>query len=261
MLKKLVLAGVVAAVAVVAVKGTRFFGYAKQEVKSLATWADSQVPVEKKIEQMRGEVATLDRDIDQVATGLATEIVAVRNLTTQTDAKRTALAAEQKALLARGEGLKDTPERVKFGGEFISAGEAKDRLKRDVDLHLTRKRELASLEKSLSHRERTKETLEKQLHGLKKQKEELKVEIDAIEADYKALQLQQIESKYQTDDTRLSRIKAQLQDMKTKLEVEKTKLELTPVVREEGQPADPHQSVDAILAPLSEKGDKIAESK
>ena len=82
MLKKLILAGFVAVVVLAGLRGTSFLGYAKQEVAEARVWLDDQVPVEKKIEQMRTEVANLDRDIEHVKNNLATEIVDVRALTT-----------------------------------------------------------------------------------------------------------------------------------------------------------------------------------
>jgi chromosome segregation ATPase len=257
MLKKFLIVGAIAAVVVVGIKATRFGAYVRDEARSAANWADDQIPVDKKIATLRKEVSTLDRDIDKVKNELAKEIVAVRELTTKTNELRASVDTEQKGLLARGQELKDATEKVKFGGTFISVPEAKDRLNKEVQVHLTKKKSLDAHEKALNSREKICDTLQKQFEALKKQKDDLKVEIDNIEAEYKALQLQQIESKYQTDDSRLASVKKSLADLKRKLEVEKTKLELEPRKYAPATiPGSSEASIDDILAPLNNT-DKI----
>jgi len=250
MFKKLLLVGVIAVAAVAVLKGTKFFGYAKQEVASLREAIDDQIPVEKKIAQMRKEVNALDGDIEKVKNELATSIVNVRDLTTKTAKVRAGVETEHQGLVARGEALKDATEKVKVGGAFVPVGEAKEQLKRDVQIHVKRKAQMETMEKMLSQQERIKETLEKQFDQLLRQKEELKAEIDAVEAEYKALQLQQIESKYQTDDTRLAKVKESLRGLRHKLDIEKESLKLTPKAIEGTSPAST-ESVDEILAPLT----------
>lgn len=251
MLKKLILAGVVTAIAVVGLRGTRFLGYAKQELADAREWVDDQVPVEKKIEQMRKDVANLDRDVEQVKGSLAREIVEVRDLTTEVGKLRASVETEHKGLVKRGEEVKAATEYVSYGRARIPVAEAKELLKQSVNTHLKRKQQLASMEKTLSHRERIKDTLEKQLDSMSKQKQELRAAIDAVEAEYKALQLQQMESKYQNDDTRLSRVKESLSDLRKKLDIEREKLKLSPRIYEPETPAVT-LSVDDILAPLSQ---------
>ena len=259
MIKKLLVVGLVAAAAVAAFKGTRWLGYAKNEVASISDWAEAKVPVDKKIASMRKEVGNLDRDIDRVRDDLAREIVDLRILTDEVKTLRTSVETEQKGLVARGDALKDATERVKVGAAFVPVAEAKDRLKQDVSVHLKRKTSLDGMEKALANRERIKETLERQLDGMIKQKQELKAQIDAVEAEYKALQLQQIESKYQQDDSRLAKIKESLRKMQRDLDVEKEKLKLAPRVHSEPTPAAETQSVDEILAPLQSKIGKVNE--
>ena len=253
MFKKLLLVGVIAAAGVFVLKGTKFFGYAKQEVAEWKDWADDQVPVEKKIAQMRKDVAGLDKDLERVKTELATSIVKVRELTAQTGDLRAVVEAEQGAVLARGEAIKDATEKVEFRkGTFISIPEAKERLARDVNVLKTKKIQLDAMEKSLVQHERIKETLEKQFDEMRNQKRDLAAQIDAVEAEYKALQLQQIESKYQTDDSRLARIKESLRSMRHKLDVEKEKIKLTPKVHDApASTTGAEQTVDEILAPLT----------
>ena len=251
MIKKLVIVGLVATAAFVGLRHSKFFRYAKQELSDVHDWVEDQVPVEKKIEQMRKDVANLDRDVESVKDALAREIVEVRELTTDVGKLRASVETEHKGLVKRGEEIRDASEYVAYGRSKVSVAEAKELLKRDVGTHLKRKQQLESLEKTLANRERIKETLEKQLDSMLKQKQELKAEIDAVEAEYKALQLQQMESKYQNDDTRLARVKESLNGLRKKLDIEREKLQLAPRVYDE--PATESvsgQSIDEILAPL-----------
>ena len=257
MFKKLLLVGVIAAAGVFVMKGTKFFGYAKHEVAEWKDWADDQVPVEKKIAQMRKDVAGLDKDLEKVKTELATSIVKVRELTAQKTDLQAIVDAEQKNLQARGEAIRDalagkTDADGTVKVKAVSVTDAKERLKRDVAVWNSRKAHLDALEQALAQHERIKATLEEQFDSMRTQKEQLRAEIDSVEAQYKTLQLQQIESKYQTDDTRLARIKESLRTMRTKLDVEKEKLKLTPKVHEApASTTGAEQSVDEILAPLT----------
>jgi hypothetical protein len=130
------------------------------------------------------------------------------------------------------------------------ARDAKDRLKSDVTFLVRKKATLATLEKTLTHRERAKDILEKQLDELNRQKLTLKTEIESIEVEYKALALQQIENKYQKDDSRLSGIKQTLEKLRKDLEVKQERIKLDPVGVEAAKPAS-KESVDDILAPLT----------
>ncbi|MGL6097607.1 MAG: hypothetical protein ACRC7O_17635 [Fimbriiglobus sp.] len=252
MLKKLLLVAVVAAVAWVGFKTTKLAGYARNEAHSLRDWADDQVPVEKKIAAMRTDVAGLDRDVETVKDELAREIVDVRELTTQVGEFRAQLETEKKAVAQRGADLKDATEKVSVGRTVPAVSEAKERLQRDVNIVVKRQSQLATMETTLGHRERIRETLEKQLDGMLKQKQELKAEIDAVEAEFKAVQLAQIESKHQRDDSRLAGVKENLAALKKKMEVEREKLKLSPRVHEDTTGATA-KSVEEILAPLTTK--------
>lgn len=257
MLKKLILVGVVAALAGVGLRGTKFFGYAKTEVANLREWADDQVSIQDKIKSMRREVGGLDKDVERVRDDLAKEIVDVRDLTAQVANFSKQIETERKALIARGEDLSDKTEKVSVGRLVVPVAEAKDMLQRDVTIHQKRKQQLADMEKALASRERIKETLAKQLDGMTRQKQLLKAEIDAVEADFKQVQLAQIESKYQRDDTRLGKVKESLAEMRKKLDVEKEKLNLAPKVYEDNTGTSAStQTVAEILAPLN--GEKAA---
>jgi hypothetical protein len=261
MCKKLLLVAVIGVAAFAALRGTKFFGLAKQEIADAQSWLDNQIPVEKEIARLKKEVSALDKDRAKVADLLAKEIVEVRYLREGTDELRVAVAGEDTRLLQVADDIKKANQQVKYGRSMVSIPEAKDMLRMDVARQVNRKNSLDTQEKTLAARERNKEYLEKQLDTLQRQKNELAVQVESIESEFKALQLAQMESKYQTDSTRLAGIKESLRNLKKNMEIEREKLNLAPRVAEATSPATTSgQSVDEILAPALDHGKK-AETK
>ena len=253
MLKKLLIVGVIAGAAMLAFKGTKFISHVKHEVSSARDWAEGQLPMEKKFAHLRKDVSTLDRDLEKVKNDLAREIVEVRELNQKTGELRAQVETEKKTLVARGDVITESTEKVRYGTVTVSIPEAKNRLERDVKVHVNNQNRLKMLEATLTSRETIKETLQKTLDTMKTKKAEMLAEIDAVEAEYKTLQLTQVESKYQTDDSKLAKIKETLRDLKKSVEIEKEKLALTPSIREEQPATDASKSVEDILAPLTGK--------
>ncbi len=252
MCKKLLLVAVVGAIAFSVLKGTKLFNYAKSEVASVGEWVESQIPTEKKIQQLRKEVKQLDKDIDKAQSALVAEIVDVERLAKDLGTMKSDVAAEEKKVLALGEKLKDATEKISYGRFTVSPDEAKNLLAGDVKRVTARKNTVGSMEQTLNARERIKDALQKQVEGLRRSKVELVVAIDKLEAEYKVLQYQQIESKYQVDDSRLSGVKQSLRDLQRDVDIQRTKLKMAPTIMDEGAPAS-GLSVEEILAPLKSK--------
>lgn len=258
-LKKLLIVGaVIGAVAFVA-KGTKIAGHARNEVASLVEWAESNIPPEKEIARLRKDVSALDKDIKNVGAALAKETVEVKYLKEDAGKLRTQVSAEHEKIVARGQVISDASEKVKFGGRTISATEAKELLRADVQRHVSKKKSLDAMEQSITAREKVKDALERQLDELKKKKIELAAEIDTIEAEFNMLKYQQMESKYSFDDSRLSRIKESIQNLKKRHDIAVETMKIAPHVRED-LPSVDGQTVDEILAPLTgEKTEKSGE--
>jgi chromosome segregation ATPase len=267
MFKKLLIVALIAGGAVAVLKGTKFFGYAKQEVMSWKESWEESLPVEKKIALLRKEVAALDKDINNVKDELAKEIVLTQRLQKDMAEKHTAVNTDRKrvdAFAAQIQEKETTGTPVSVGSAKFSISEAKARLKQDVDTHILRKKNLASIEQAYNHHEKIKDTLTRTLDELSRQKDALTIEIDSVEAEFKTLQLTQIESKYQRDDSRLSKIKQDLAKLRDSVKIQEVRASLdaptkaleTPVTT---TPTTP-ESVEDILAPLNGKNDKIEKS-
>ena len=249
-MKKILLVALVVAGVVFAVKGAGVIGTLKREYQNARNAIGGDKTEEEQIKELRKEVDKLDKDIDKAKDSLAKEIVEVRDLQKHSAKLRVEVTGEEKRVLAFGEDLKNTEGQIAYNREMLSIPDAKDRLKSDVSLLVRKKNTLGTMEKTLTHRERSKDILEKQLGELANQKQSLKSEIDAIEVEYQNIQLQQMENKFQKDDSRLSKIKQSIDKMRKDLDVKKERIKLDPV----GQPTQgSNESVDDILKPLGAK--------
>lgn len=266
MLKKMLLVAIIAGAAVFALKSVRSGHVAipaqvEAGMAKLHDWAEGNDSIERKIAKLRKETGYMTRDLEATRSKLAEAIVNARETSRDAVALRETVANEHRALVARGEALKDGTEKVSTRGAAALV-EAKESLKADVARHLDRKRQLDNLEKTLVSQERVKGLLEAQLDSLKRKQGEVKAQIDAAEAKLHELRLAQMESKYQSDDTRLAKIKEELRDLNRTLDIKAEELKLAPAVYEEGKPAGKAESVEDIMAPLTgEKkpaGDKDA---
>ena len=255
-MKKFILVALIIGGVVFAVKGVGVIGTLKREFQNARHAIRGDKSEEDQIKELRKEVDKLDKDIDKAKDALANEIVEVRDLTKQSAKLRAEVTNEEKRVLAFSDDLKTTEGQIAYGREMLSIPDAKDRLKSDVSLLVRKKNTASTMEKTLSHRERSKELLEKQLAELTNQKQTLKSEVDAIEVEYQNIKLQQMENKYQKDDSRLSSIKQSIEKMRKDLEVKKERIKLDPV----GQPVTgSSESVEDILKPLSLKADNAGE--
>lgn len=256
MLKKMLVVAVIAGAAVFAVKSARngrLHIPAKVEagMAKLQDWAEGNDSVERKIAQLRKDAEYLDKDMYKLIDQLSEIRVDVRRLQKQATEQRAAVAAEHKALVARGEALRDGTEKVSIR-DAAALAEAKEALKRDVTRHLDAKRTLEATERTLASKEKSQGLVESQLATLKAKKGEVKARIDEAEAKMHALKLAQMESKYQRDNTRLAKIKAELDALDRMLDIGGERLKLAPLAASTGDKATgAGESVEEIMAPLA----------
>jgi chromosome segregation ATPase len=253
MCKKLLLAAVIGVVAFSFLKGTKVFNYAKSEVAAVGEWVESQVPPEKKINQLRREVKQLDRDIDKAQSALAAEIVDVERLAKEIGTMKTAVASEKKAALALGKKIDDATGKVSVGAFTLNVEEAKAYLVTNVKRVASREDTVKSMELTLEARERSKDALQKQVEGLRSNKLALTVGIDKLDAELKVLQAQQIESKYQFDGSRLAAVKQSLSELQREVDIQRQKLKMAPATTLDETTTASNLSVEDILAPLTKK--------
>src|SRR4051812_12947244 len=107
MCKKFLVVGAIAVASLVAlsVAGISVRQAVRHAVDAVKT--QTAPTTEEKLADLRKEVAKLDKDVAKVKDDLAREIVAVKNLTTETTDLRASVDASNKDLMAKGEVIKD----------------------------------------------------------------------------------------------------------------------------------------------------------
>lgn len=261
MIKKMILAAVVGALAIAAFKGTRWASYARNELHALRDAAEDQIAPEKEIARLRTEVKLLDEDTLKVVRQLA------RLQSDQADAlKRQKALAEKKAttgevLKAREAAVRAAEEKAKggeqavsvtFGEQRFSLDVGKARLKETVRDFTDLDKELARTRAKADSQQRIIDKLEKQRLGMTRLKSDLDGAIDELEEELQALKLQQMESKYAAggmDDNRVAQIKEAVAKQKKKFDVQRR--ELTLLQEPDAPAAGPAESVDEIMAPVT----------
>jgi peptidoglycan hydrolase CwlO-like protein len=256
MLKKLVILGVIGFVAVSAVKGSKLGSYIREEWRSFRESCEANIPPEREVARLRGEVQSLEGDMRKIVGQLARENVEVKNLREQVAELQARQGRDKELLQARGAAIKaaekDTTQFVSFGERRLSVPEAKAELDEGVRRFGLNQKSLDAMIATLASREKVRETLAKQLDTMRNQKNELSAAIDALEAEISALKLRQMESKYQTDDTRLAKIKEDIRNLRKKLAIQTEELNLLPAaIDPTPSKATSQKSVDDILGPLS----------
>lgn len=259
MLKKMVILAAIGFVGVTALRGTKIGSYIRSEVRSAREHAENNIPPEKEIARLRGEVNLLDGDVRRLINHLAKERVGVNEHKEKVDELALKQSRDKELLSARADAIKkaeaasaDGTQAVTFGTRPMSISAAKQELKDGVKRYEANQKSLNTQEALLANRIKVRDTLEKQLEAMKNQKAELSAAVDTMEAELEMLKVQQVENKYQNDDTRMAKIKEDLRKLKTRVDVKREELKLLPAALDEA-PAKTGsgESVDDILAPLN----------
>jgi chromosome segregation ATPase len=251
MFKKLAIVAVIGFIAVAAVKSTKIGSYIKTEFNSLRESVEDSIPPEKEIARLRGEIKELDKDLNTVMDQVARERVEVKQLKEKAEDLRAQQSKDYEILQARSNALKNAKEHAFFGDRKLSIADATNEFKALARQYEIRSKSLDSMDDTLKHREKIKDTLEKQLETLKNQRVEMLAAVDGLEAELNALKLQQMESKYQTDDSRLAKIKEDIRTLRTKFEIDREKLKLQPAVRETSSSSVSNRSPEEIMNSLT----------
>jgi chromosome segregation ATPase len=252
-LKKVLLIGGIAALGLALVGGfgvvKKNLAYAKQSVQA---WMDENTDPEQEIKRLKGEVAKLDGEENAIKNDLAKEIAATEKLTKQTAALRAAVEGERKDVLAFGDKIKESTDKVSVGKVSMNVDDAKRKLAADAKNVQKREKMLADLETALKVREEAKGTLYAQMNEIQDIRRTLSNELDALETEYKALKLQGMKNKYTRDDSKLSEVREGIEKLKEKMAEKRARNDLDTGKTSKVEP-ESLGSVDDILAPLNGK--------
>jgi chromosome segregation ATPase len=240
MLKKLIVTGVVAAVAVAFLANTKIGRWAETKINhAIKQTEDKLFTLEDRLADLKVRVNHLDGDIEKAKVELATRMTDAGRLekkvhtldaevtaaTEQVRKKRDSLVEQEaKAKVLVTTDLDAT--QVNYDGKTMSLAVAKKKLDVEVSTVVFQKQELKSLRKQLEQEQSLMLRAENQFRSLKKQKEEASAKVAELELAIKDLRIAQIESREQKDNSRLSGIKKDADELERRIEIEINQLKL-----------------------------------
>lgn len=250
MFKKLFWTALIVGGVLFVVKGSKFFGYVKDEVSSARNWLDDQVPVEKELQRLNGEVDRLEKDINKVKDNLAKELHALEKQEKEVTLKEAKLDSQQKEMLVRHEQIEQMAgdQFVTFGREKLSKTDAVKRLSADSKLWQIERDTLNRQQESVKLTMENVAHLQKQRAELENQKGILKARLQKIANDHKALQAKKVETQYKGDDTRLSKLLKDIEKLEDRLGVQSKRVEMDrPTAVSQQEPVESLEDIAARL--------------
>ena len=252
MFKKIAIVGAAGLLTAAVLTQTKVGSYLSHQFDRAERHFESKIPPEEEVRRIKHDVASLDKDIEKAKGSLAEENVEVRFLTKKVDEQRAQNEKSRKAVLARGQLVKDSAESqtVPWEGRQISHSKAKELLALEVSAHKSLEKEFKATETMLTVRERTRTMAEQHLQALVSQKAELEAAVAELEADIKMVKVEQVQSKYQNDGTKMAKVKKDLSDLRKRIEVQREKLRLS---KKWDPESVENKTVDEIMADLDTK--------
>jgi len=199
--------------------GTSAPHYVKTAFQRVRSAADSQVPIEFKIDQARQQIAALEPAISENIESLVQAELAVERLEDDIALTEANLEAEGREMLALNEALKDGRLKLASDGIAYSPEEIKADLERRLDHYRTTKESLKHKRETLKARVEHVQAIRKALNEMAAQKKTLEAEIDAIESRLAQIQATQATNEFTFDDTPLAKAKATIAELDKQLEV------------------------------------------
>jgi chromosome segregation ATPase len=254
MFKKILVVGAVGLLAAAVLTQTKVGSYLSHQWNRAERHMESKIPPEEEIERIKGEVASLDKDINKAKGSLAEENVEVRYLGKRVADLRVVTEKSRSAVEARGRTLKDAGDSklVKWENQSIDVNKAKERLASEVANHKALEKEFKAKETMLAVREQTRIMAEQHLQALITQKSELETAVVEIEALIKQAKVEQVQSKFQNDGTRMAQVKEDLAKLRKRIDIQREKLHLS---KNLDRSSVENRSVDEILADLDTKSE------
>src|SRR5260370_69614 len=206
-MKKLLIIGLIGAVALVAVaKTTRVCSYASTLISRAQAEAQNSVPTKFELERIRNEIAGLDGDISQMIRPIAEYKTVIEKMRKDIAKAEGNISEQKKTMLAVLEDLKGDPKFLTYAGKKYSAERVRNQLQRDTE-------KLKQLEKSVKTQFQVLEAKEQSLTATQEQlakviakKREYEVRLAQLEAEEEPLHVASIGTEFKFDNSRSTQI-------------------------------------------------------
>ncbi|MBY0227922.1 MAG: hypothetical protein K2W96_01445 [Gemmataceae bacterium] len=226
MFKKLIVAAIVVAVVVGAVKGTWLGSHFRLWTKKMGQRVKDAVPPEREIERLKMELADLRGQDEKVIDTVARQTVQADKLHGQAEALRADLGRREKALKGMHVALATEGEEVAYNGASYARADMEKQLRLDfaafeADEELLKSRDahLAELRKSLAMNK-------KKLGELKVQRERMATDLQRLETALAEERRAQALEAGTLDDSAYRRLTDDLEAVKERVALLKAKREL-----------------------------------
>lgn len=220
MIKKLMLASIVAVIGLVALRSTHVGSLVQVWAKDATHWASRQVSPETRLKQLRLEIEKIDTDIRKAADKLITVELDRKELKADLDALKGRQAARKTEMTALIDGLEKSPTRVSIQDQTYSAESAQRKLDGlRAEFEVT-KQALKNKEELLRNKEALYETTDKRILQIRNKKEELSALVNQLETQLELVRLKQAENHIHVSDSHASKADNLAQDIQRMLNEE-----------------------------------------
>lgn len=205
--------------------GTSAKHHVKTAVDDVRSLAQSQVPIEYKIDEAKQQIEALEPAIIENIEALARAQVEVDGLQEEIALARGNLQVQGKEMLALKEGLDDGQLKLTSGVTY-TAEEVRADLARRLDTFNRTQETVDSLEQTLKAKVERVHAIQRMLDEMTAQKKALSAKIEAIESRLAQIEAEQATNEYTFDTTPLSQAKKTIAELDKQLEVMARRAEL-----------------------------------
>jgi len=228
-MKKLILIGLIGAVAVVAVaKKTNAWSYTTTMVAQVEKGAKEQIPTKFELERIRQEISGLDGDINQMIRPIAEYRVAIDRMRKDITKTQGNIEERKKTLLAVVEDLQaeDGKNHVKINNRKYSVEQVRRQLQRDTEELKQLQKHVKTQQQVLEAKEASLRATQEQLAKVISKKREYELRLAQLEAEEETLQVARIGSDIKIDSSRATQIENALADIERNQEVARREIEM-----------------------------------
>ena len=226
-MKKLLIIGVIGAVALVAIgKKTNVFSYASTVIANVEAGAKDQIPTKFELDRIRHEITNLDSDISQMIRPIAEYKADIGKLRKDIAKGQTSIEEKKTALLAVVEKLEGNPAFVTCGGKKVPADRARQELQRQSENLKLQDKNLKTQQQVLEAKETSLKATQEQLAKVVTKKREYEIRLAQLEAMDQSLQIARIGSDIKIDSSRATQIEDALQKLEARLNADSEEIKL-----------------------------------
>jgi peptidoglycan hydrolase CwlO-like protein len=220
-MKKLLILGIIGAVALVAiVKKTNVCSYASTLASTVGAQAKDQVPTKFELERIRNEIAALDGDISQMIRPIAEYKSAIEKMRKDIAKGETNITTRKKDLLDVVKEL-EANKPFKVNDRVYTPEQVRRQVERDTTSLKQLEKHVKAQQQVLDAKELSLKATQEQLAKVISKKREYEIRLAQVEAEEETLQVARIGSTVKIDNTRATQIEDALAAIEQRHDVER----------------------------------------